>query len=192
MTETLRGNFSGLHPPEFAHPFRDSRAPTTRWQCVAEPVRVSLSSANSRQPINTGPCREQGNFLHCSLSEALDEPGIFLQENGVVGWTFGSLAKGGYFWIGDDGKNLTPDYRVDDFYRITFADSREEEFAMALGMGDEYAPIERLATFARGFNRVPKLSEQNTPSQLRPNYIIEQMRSLIIKLLQNNINWWTL
>jgi clan AA aspartic protease (TIGR02281 family) len=158
------------------------------WQPEKSMRWVSLSSANSRQSVNTGPCREQGNFLHCSLSEALNESGIFLQENGVVGWTFGNLAEDGYLWIGDNGKNLTPEYRVDDFYRITFADSREEEFAMALGMGDEYAPIELLAAFAKGFHREPKLSEQDTPSQLRPSYIITQMRSLIVKLLQEEQN----
>ena len=101
-----------------------------------------------------------------------------------MGWTFGDLAPGAFVWSGDEGKYLKPEIRVDDFYRITFANSREEEFTKALGMGADYNSIERLEAFASGFKFESKLLAKETPAHLRTATVIENMRGLIADALK--------
>ncbi len=102
-----------------------------------------------------------------------------IQNNRVVGWTFGDLAAGAFVWNGDEGPYLRPEIRVDDFYRITFANSREEEFTRAFGMGEGYLELERLEAFANGFRYESKLSAQDTPANLQKANVIKNMESLI-------------
>ena len=70
-----------------------------------------------------------------TLTGGTSERGILMQQDRAVGWTFGDMVAGAFAWHGDEGKYLQPETRVDDFYRITFANGREEEFVRALAMG---------------------------------------------------------
>jgi clan AA aspartic protease (TIGR02281 family) len=148
-----------------------------------EPLKwVSLKSQKVFKSVKLVQYRQRGFFVQSLLPNEFPEPGVFIQDNRVVGWTFGSLAEGGYLWRGDKGKNLTPQIKVDDFYKRTFANGREEVFIIALAM-DDHNDLERLQGFANGFRVKPKFSIQNTPSHLRTSSIIQIMRSLIAKLV---------
>jgi clan AA aspartic protease (TIGR02281 family) len=127
--------------------------------------------------------REQGNFIEGLLLEDFTEAGVLSQQNRAVGWTFGDLATGAFVWRGDEGKYLRPEIRVDDFYRYTFANGREEEFTRALAMETDYTSIERLEALASGFKFEPKLSAKETPAHLRKPTVIKKMRELIADAL---------
>jgi clan AA aspartic protease (TIGR02281 family) len=149
------------------------------WSATEQLAWLSITTDNSPEPVDLENVREQGYFIEGLLPGDFAETGILVQQDRAVGWTFGELVSGAFVWSGDEGKYLRPQIRVDDFYRITFANSREEEFTRALGMGAEYSSIERLEAFANGFKFEPKLSAKETPAHLQKATVIENMRSLI-------------
>ena len=63
---------------------------------------------------------KQGYFAKIAMPRGLSEPGIFMQGDRIVGWSFGQPAPGGYLWMARKGHELTYDFRVEDFYRMTF------------------------------------------------------------------------
>ena len=145
---------------------------------------TSLQKEPSPQPAQITIVGEQDHFVKGTLADSFNEPGIFLQDDRCVGWTFGSLMEGGYLWVGEAGASLAPETRVDDFYRITFANSREEELTLALAMGDEYTRLERLGAFANAFRFESKLAADETPVQLQPDQVLFAMRELIEQLVE--------
>ena len=154
------------------------------WSATEQLVWLPITSDNSPEPVELENPREQGYFTEGLLPGDFMETGILIQQDRAVGWTFGELATSAFVWRGDEGKYLRPEIRVDDFYRITFANSREEEFTRALGMGADYSSIERLEAFANGFKFEPKLSAKETPANLRKATVIENMRALIADALK--------
>jgi clan AA aspartic protease (TIGR02281 family) len=153
------------------------------WSATEQLAWLSLTSDNSPEPVALEDPREQGNFIEGLLPGDFTETGVLFQLDRAVGWTFGDLATGAFVWRGDEGKYLRPEIRVDDFYRFTFANSREEEFTRALAMETDYTSIERLEAFANGFKFEPKLSAKETPAHLRKATVIEKIRELIADAL---------
>jgi len=149
------------------------------WSAEEPTTWLSIRSADSPEPLAIINPRQQGYFIESSLPEDFNEIGILIQNNRAVGWTFGDLAAGAFAWNGDQGSYLLPEIRVDDFYRITFANSREEEFTRALGMGEDYLELESLEAFANGFRFESKLSAKDTPANLQKENVIKRMESLI-------------
>jgi len=154
------------------------------WSATEPSAWLSITSDNSPEPVELENPRVQGYFTEGLLTGDFTEAGVLVQQNRAVGWTFGDLSSGAFVWSGDEGKYLRPEIRVDDFYRITFANSREEEFTRALGMGADYSSIERLEAFANGFKFEPKLSVKETPAHLRKATVIENIRALIADALK--------
>lgn len=106
------------------------------------------------------------------------EPGIYLQEDYVVGWTFGSLLEGGFLWMGPPAEQLAEDIKVDHFYNFTFANSREEKFIHALALPEDAPYLEGLRAFSEGFRLRPQLPPDRTPAALRREEIAFLMRGL--------------
>jgi clan AA aspartic protease (TIGR02281 family) len=154
------------------------------WSATEQLAWISITSNNTPEPVELENPRDQGYFGEGLLPGDFTETGVLVQQDRAVGWTFGDLASAAFVWRGDEGKYLRPEIRVDDFYRITFANSREEEFTRALGMGADYNSIERLEAFANGFKFEPKLTAQETPAHLRKATVIEKMRALIADALK--------
>jgi clan AA aspartic protease (TIGR02281 family) len=154
------------------------------WSTADPLAWLPLNSENLPEPVELENTREQGYFIEALLPEDFRESGILVQQNRAVGWTFGDPALGVFVWNGDEGRYLKPEIRVDDFYRITFANSREEEFTKALGMWADYSSIERIEAFANGLKFETKLSANETPAHLRKAAIIDNIRTLIADALQ--------
>ena len=158
------------------------------WSAEESLTWLSFKSDNSPDPVNLESPSEQGYFIEGKLPKDFNDIGILFQQNRFVGWTFGNLVEGAFVWNGEEGRYLQPDTRVEDFYRITFANGREEEFILALAMSGDYSNLERLEAFANGFRLDPKLSAKETPEHLQARPIIEYMQSLIAKATQAGLD----
>ena len=154
------------------------------WSAGKPLTWLALRSQDPPEPLEIGGIGRQGNFNKGSLPDGINDPGVFIQDGHVVGWTFGDFIDGAFLWTGDVGLNLKPEIRVNDYYRLTFANSREEEFVLALAMGDDYSSLDRLAAFARAFRIDPRLSADRTPDYLKPGAVISQMRLLLGRAVQ--------
>jgi clan AA aspartic protease (TIGR02281 family) len=154
------------------------------WSADMQLTWLPLTSLNSPETVELENPNEQGHFIEGSLSGDFNENGILIQQDRAVGWTFGDNIEGAFVWNGDEGKYLSPEIRVDDFYRITFANSREEEFVRALAMGADYSDLERLEALANAFRFAPKLSVKMTPVHLQTASAVENMKKLTEKALK--------
>jgi clan AA aspartic protease (TIGR02281 family) len=154
------------------------------WSAGEPLTWLALRSQDPPEPVEIGGIGRQGNFNKGSLPDDINDAGVFIQDGRVVGWTFGDFIDGAFLWAGDVGRNLKAEIRVDDYYRLTFANGREEEFVRALAMGDDYSNLDRLAAFARAFRIDPRLSADRTPDYLKPEAVISQMRLLLARAIQ--------
>ncbi len=151
-----------------------------------EPVSwSSLESTNEHTSIMPGTGRSEGFFVSIPLPEYINESGIFLQDNRVVGWTFSQIPGKGYMWPGKPGSELEYRTWVSYFYNTTFANGREERFAMAFNMHEEAKDLERLSLFVEGFKLEPKLALEDTPNYLLPEEIIKKIRTLVTRVIRS-------
>ena len=151
----------------------------TAW-IMDKPVEwMSLQSETQSKPVKITVQSNQQHFIKVTLTGNINEPGILLQQDKVVGWTFGGFLEDAYLWTGPGGAELGPEIRVDDFYQATFANSREEEFLTARAMGDDYTYLERLAAFANGYRFDSKLAVTERPDYLQNEAVVSEMRTLI-------------
>ena len=154
------------------------------WSAGKPLTWLALRSQDPPEPVEIEGIGRQGNFNKGSLPDDINDSGVFIQDGRVVGWTFGDFIDGAFLWVGDVGRNLKAEIRVDDYYRLTFANGREEEFVRALAMGDDYSNLDRLAAFVRAFRIDPRLSADRTPDYLKPEAVISQMRLLLARAVQ--------
>jgi clan AA aspartic protease (TIGR02281 family) len=146
-----------------------------RWQSILSGSQVSQPTVHT--------VAEQRYVTEVAVTTAINEPGVFVQGDRVVGWTFGATESTGYLWRGLDSEKLVYEISVYDYYRMTFENSREEQLILAVAQSDEPAWA-KLSAFADAFLRPPALSLLQTPRHLRPEVVIPVMRALIAKLLQ--------
>ena len=162
------------------------RGPELRpWAKDKALMWVSLKADAGPKPVQINVSHPQTHFARAILSPGLSESGILLQDDHIVGWTFGSDFKGAFVWIGSPGAELKAQIRVDDYYRATFANSREEELMLALALDDGYTQLERLAAVANAFRFAPKLPVEKTPANLKPDAVIPKMRALTTRAVQD-------
>lgn len=150
------------------------------WQSIVSATRVAITEVTVES--------EQQHLTRIALLPAIREPGVFLQNRTVVGWSFGNLVPdAGFLWRALDGEDLSYRMRVDDFYRLTFAGGREEAFMGALSMGLDYSDGQRLRAMAEAFYYEPRLGSEQTPTHLTADHIIDDMRTLIAGMLEQGL-----
>jgi clan AA aspartic protease (TIGR02281 family) len=155
------------------------------WR-VGEPLMWQSIVSATRLPVtHVTVVSEQQYVTRIAVAQAIREPGVYVQHGAVVGWTFGHLLPdAGFLWRGLEGDDLTYRMRVDDFYRLTFADGREEAFMRALSMGSDYSDAQRLKAMAEAFYHEPRLNREQTPAHLTREHITNNMRALIAGMLK--------
>jgi clan AA aspartic protease (TIGR02281 family) len=158
------------------------------WASDEQLTWLPLTSINASETVALENPSTQGNFTEGILTGDIREYGVLMQQDRAVGWTFGDMVSGAFVWRGDEGKYLQPEIRVDDFYRITFANSREEEFTRALAMGTDYSNIERLEALAGAFRYDPKLSAAQTPEHLQTKSVLEIINKLVVTASKAGFN----
>jgi clan AA aspartic protease (TIGR02281 family) len=148
---------------------------------------LGLRSQEPPEPVEVEVVSRQENFITASIPGESPESGAFIQDDRVVGWTFGDPVGAAFLWTGDEGRNLRAIIRVDDYYRLTFGNSREEEIILALSLGDEYSTLDRLEAFARAFRFDTRLSADQTPDYLKPEAVVSQLRLLLARAVQEGL-----
>jgi clan AA aspartic protease (TIGR02281 family) len=142
---------------------------------------VSIVSERKLTAVTPREWTDRRYTTQIFVPEMHAEAGIFMQEGQVVGWTFGSPATDGYLWRGLDGENLVYDISVDDYYRSTFENSREEQLLLALTQKD--AAADQLRAIASAFLLRPVAGGAAAFPQLQPGgAVIPRMRALIDRL----------
>ena len=144
---------------------------------------MSLDSQNEVPDIRVSPGKLQGDFVVCTIPEAIKETGVFIQGDNIVGWSFGPWLGNVYLWRGKPGSDLKAETDVRTFYDMTFANGREENFGMALAMKGDDSGLERLTILVGGFAMQPKLALDDTPDYLKPAEIIKVIRQLSTQLI---------
>lgn len=146
-----------------------------RWISIVSELALELPHADI--------VSEQQNFFVVSLPSSIREPGVFVQGDAVVGWSFGPFLDHGYIWRGPDEENIVYELSVSDYYRETFENSREERFILAYSKKDA-DPLDKLRLFADGFRRSPRLPEQETPPHLKAGVVLLRMHGLVSRLVR--------
>jgi clan AA aspartic protease (TIGR02281 family) len=154
------------------------------WRYQGKTVWRSLLSQQETADLSLLPDWQQGSWLHAAHADLPEEPGVLLQNGRVTGWTFGGWLAGGYLWAGMPGPATDMTVTIADFYNITFAGGREEQFVRALAMGENAGPAARLQALLAGFLLEPKLDSQDVPDALRPENLLGAARSLARELYQ--------
>ena len=150
----------------------------TSWDEKRPLFWLSHAPGASMQLVQISLAGRQGMFRFCLIPKNINEPGVFIQNDRVVGWTFGPVFEIGCLFEGTPDNmamtTMTPDY----FYDLTFAFSREQQFSKALAMTPDHSPDQRLGAFAQGFLFESKLSPANTPKQFSLKNVLERMYGL--------------
>jgi clan AA aspartic protease (TIGR02281 family) len=152
------------------------------WQYQQKTVWRSLLFQRQIADLALHPDWQQGAWLHAANTALPDESGVLLQNGRVTGWTFGGWLGGGYLWAGPAGEGREMTVTVAEFYHMTFADGREEQFVRALAM--DTGLVERLQAILAGFLFVPKLDARDVPESLQPANMLAEARSLADELYQ--------
>jgi len=157
--------------------------PLDSWQETLPLNWHSIVSVDSAGDLSFAVVDERLYLTEIDVPGEVAGPGVFFQGPNLVGWTFDDLPGRGYLWNGAAGEQLGYGTSVADFYRLNFADGREERFLLALSQPD-VSSAGRLLALADGFLRPKRLSEAETPVLLSDAAAVEQMRILIDRLRQ--------
>ena len=154
------------------------------WNASKSLQWASIVSDKKRAPVLPLETVDERYVTRIVLSEIPIESGIFIQDDHVVGWTFGGSTATGYLWRGLDGENLVYDISVYDYYRLTFENTREEQIILALAQVDADAS-DQLRALAGAFLSSPVASGTKAFPHLQPSAVIPRMQTLIDRLRQN-------
>jgi hypothetical protein len=162
-----------LRTPELA-PYDEGAA--LEWRPLSG-ERTSLS-------IETGPLRSAGSFKTFGLFREIEAPGVLVQGDRLVGWTFGMGIARGYLWAPSDGAGPKPLLSTADLAASVRAGSREAAFTQALAMANDISDDRRLAALAAGFRSRAALSADDLPPHLKPSAVASRMASLALALIE--------
>lgn len=125
-----------------------------------------------------------GSFSRFLLPDELKEPGVFLQEGRIVGWTLGVGIERGYLWAGPAGEALSPNIYIGPLHDRLARNGREARFHQALSAEGGLSAKESFDALSEGFHRVPQLGVKDTPPELRPQAISARMHALAVELIR--------
>ena len=162
-------------------PLPAAGTPLVTWNDSAALTWYGLHTDKAVKISTLRGCEELGYFIRCDLPYGISGPGIFLQDEVAVGWTFETAADGVFLWNGLAGAELTAEIRVDDHYRRTFAESREEKWLQALAE-DQQESLQRLDLLITAYQYPRKLTDRQLPPNLDPEHIVALLQNLAAEL----------
>lgn len=138
-------------------------------------------SAPTQAEVNSSG--RSGSLVRLSLQEGMKNPGVFVQEDRIVGWTFGDGIEGGYLWKRTEETGLGPEIMIDRLV-AALSTGRESDFNRAFAFKETRPAQERLEMFAQGFLRPRLLADEDVPSPLRDKNAVAEMHALAEGLLK--------
>ncbi len=161
---------SGQSPPELS-----------AWKPM-EPISWQpLGPSRPGVQVNIVERERRGSLIGFPLPEELKYPGVLVQDDGIVGWTFGNGLDRGYLWSGPAGGGLEPSIDINQI-AVSVSASREADFSRAWSIKGTRPALERLEIFAQGFLRPRILSAGDIPPPLRRENVIAEMHDLATAL----------
>jgi len=123
----------------------------------------------------------RGSFIGFPLPEEIKNPGVLVQDDGIIGWTFGNGLDWGYLWSSPTGGGLEPSIDVNQI-AVSVSASREANFSRAWSLKGTRPALERLEIFAQGLLRPRILAAEDFPPPLRRENVIAEMHDLATAL----------
>jgi clan AA aspartic protease (TIGR02281 family) len=130
-----------------------------------------------------GASGRSGSLVRLSLGEEMRNPGVFIQEDRIVGWTFDDGIDAGYLWTRAEETGLGPETPIDQVL-AALAAGREADFSRALTSKGTRPAQERLAMFAQGFLKPRVLADDDVPFSLRDKNAVAEMHALAEGMLK--------
>lgn len=155
--------------------------PLAPWNEAAPLDWFALDADHVLKGMHLRGCEDLGYFIQCNPPFGVSGPGVFLQGDTVVGWTFDTGADGVFLWNGVPGADLTVKVRLDDYYRLTFTDSREEKWLQVMAE-DERNGFQRLDALLDTYRYPRKLTDSQLPPNLDPARMTELLQNLVSDL----------
>ena len=119
------------------------RPPLSPWSPEQPLSWLALEGgAGVPRGVGVSEVEDRGPFQFFIPEDLPRRRGVFVQDEGLVGWTFGGDLEGAWLWAGEPGSRLRHEVWVEDFYRRTFAGGREESFAEGLALVEGRPPID--------------------------------------------------
>jgi len=141
----------------------------------------SLDPSHPEVQLNIVERERRGALIVFPLLEEMKDPGVLVQDDGIVGWTFGNGLERGYIWSGPPRGVLEPSIDVNQI-AVSVSASREADFNRAWSIKGTRPALERLEIFAQGFLRPGILSAGDIPPPLRRENVITEMHDLATAL----------
>jgi predicted aspartyl protease len=134
--------------------------------------------------------KQAGYFTNITIPNDVVEPGVFTQNDQIVGWTFGDWIEGGILWDPPQGFKLEQAVALDvnEFVNTVSSNWQESQFSKGLTVRADTAPIERLELLAEGFLLYPQFPMDFKPLSLRPESISKQIHTLAYELIIDGLS----
>ena len=156
-------------------------------------TRLEWHSLNRDRSIGQIPVispQQAGHFTSIAIQKEVAEPGVFTQNDQIVGWTFGEWMERGILWDPPQGFKLeqVASLRVTRFVDVISANWQESHFSKGLAVGADATSIESLELLTEGFLLYAQFPSEFKPSSLHPESVSAQIHTLAWKLINNGFS----
>jgi predicted aspartyl protease len=160
------------------------------WDRGASLEWYSLNMDRSVGQVPVISPRQMGNFTSITIRTDVAEPGVFTQNDRIVGWTFGEWIEGGILWDPPQDFRIEQAVTLDVSEFINFVSSGWQEtlFSKGLAKRTDTAPIEKMELLTEGFLLYPQFSPEFKPISLRPESISTQIHTLASELIRDGFS----
>lgn len=157
------------------------------WNRSAAMDWRSLDPDSALTRVASDSPKQRGYTAGFPLPSNLGPPGVFLQNNRIVGWTFGQDWNQGFLWTGPEDLGSLDTVQVRDIVGVVFAQSQESQFIQALSVEALSSPSQQLKALAAGYRLFPLLAEEDKPPHIQIKAVNLKLRSLCRKLQQSEL-----
>ena len=155
------------------------------WKQYKPLIWRSLLKKDSFFQLTIDSPNTKGSYLSFPLPYEIQEPGVFMQDDYIVGWTFPDQLEKGYLWAGPAETDLAPDISIDRFFRSVLSQWRETHFHAVLSRIEGIPVMRRLEAFAEAFRMESPFSEEDVPNELSHQSIVDRLHALASELTTN-------